>query len=143
MTQYYLTRENELYHWGIKGQKWGQRRYQNEDGTLTPEGRERYRKIWKNSGRMAFISGGYGVVNSLVRLNKRRTSVADYLKDIGPQIITLGFGLVNAHADKILLKDLGISEEEIKKHQWTNDKNSKIYKARKDNKLTTDYWFFN
>lgn len=29
-------------HHGIKGQKWGIRRYQNEDGTLTPEGRERY-----------------------------------------------------------------------------------------------------
>lgn len=31
-----------LYHWGIKNMKWGQRRYQNEDGTLTPAGRERY-----------------------------------------------------------------------------------------------------
>ena len=33
---------NELYHWGIKGQKWGQRRYRNADGTLTPEGKKRY-----------------------------------------------------------------------------------------------------
>lgn len=33
---------NELYHHGIKGQKWGLRRYQNEDGTLTEEGRRRY-----------------------------------------------------------------------------------------------------
>lgn len=32
----------ELYHWGIKGQKWGVRRYQNEDGTLTESGRARY-----------------------------------------------------------------------------------------------------
>ena len=32
----------ELYHHGIKGQKWGVRRYQNEDGTLTDEGKERY-----------------------------------------------------------------------------------------------------
>ena len=32
----------ELYHWGIKGQKWGVRRYQNADGTLTEEGKERY-----------------------------------------------------------------------------------------------------
>ena len=31
-----------LYHWGIKGMKRGQRRYQNEDGILTPAGRERY-----------------------------------------------------------------------------------------------------
>lgn len=33
---------NELYHYGIKGQKWGVRRYQNPDGSLTDEGRERY-----------------------------------------------------------------------------------------------------
>lgn len=31
-----------LVHHGIKGQKWGIRRYQNEDGSLTPEGKERY-----------------------------------------------------------------------------------------------------
>lgn len=33
---------NELYHFGIKGQKWGDRRYQYEDGSLTPEGRRHY-----------------------------------------------------------------------------------------------------
>ena len=31
-----------LAHHGIKGQKWGVRRFQNPDGTLTPEGRKRY-----------------------------------------------------------------------------------------------------
>lgn len=36
--------ENELMHWGIKGMKWGVRRYQNRDGSLTPAGRKRYDK---------------------------------------------------------------------------------------------------
>lgn len=35
---------NELQHWGIKGQRWGVRRFQNEDGSLTAEGKKRYGK---------------------------------------------------------------------------------------------------
>jgi len=31
-----------LVHHGIKGQRWGIRRYQNEDGSLTPAGRKKY-----------------------------------------------------------------------------------------------------
>ena len=33
---------DELEHHGIQGMKWGVRRFQNPDGSLTPEGRERY-----------------------------------------------------------------------------------------------------
>ena len=32
----------ELYHHGVKGQRWGIRRYQNPDGSLTPAGKQRY-----------------------------------------------------------------------------------------------------
>lgn len=36
---------NELYHHGILGQKWGIRRFQNPDGSLTEEGKRRYGSI--------------------------------------------------------------------------------------------------
>ena len=43
MASYIIERSDEhLAHHGIKGQKWGVRRYQNDDGTLTSEGKVRY-----------------------------------------------------------------------------------------------------
>lgn len=33
---------NEFYHHDIKGQKWGVRRYQYANGSLTPQGKKRY-----------------------------------------------------------------------------------------------------
>ena len=37
-----LVSSDELRHYGIKGQRWGVRRFQEEDGSLTPAGKERY-----------------------------------------------------------------------------------------------------
>ena len=61
---------NNLQHHGIKGQKWGVRRFQNKDGSLTPEGKKRYddepgeRKESKSKNRP---SRGERVAKALLR----------------------------------------------------------------------------
>ena len=47
MWQYQNT--DELYHHGIIGMKWGIRRYQNKDGSLTPKGKKRYSEDYNES----------------------------------------------------------------------------------------------
>lgn len=42
MSDNYVIVNGELYHAGIKGMRWGVRRFQNEDGTLTEAGKKRY-----------------------------------------------------------------------------------------------------
>lgn len=46
-----------LAHYGVLGQKWGVRRFQNQDGSLTPEGRKRYRKEFRQDNKKAFELG--------------------------------------------------------------------------------------
>lgn len=42
-SEHILGPNGELYHWGIRGMKWGIRRYQNKDGSLTAAGKKRYK----------------------------------------------------------------------------------------------------
>lgn len=78
----YTDNWTELYHHGIKGQKHGQRRYQNADGSLTPLGREHYgvgvRRAKTVAGAGAAVAGA-GLVNAGL-LGIKRASTANAIK---------------------------------------------------------------
>lgn len=74
-----MTTYEILCHHGILGMKWGVRRYQNEDETLTPAGRERYgRGGGERSSRPSASSSGSkegdvgGLVSNVRNKVKRR-----------------------------------------------------------------------
>lgn len=63
--------DDELYHFGVKGMKWGVRRYQNEDGSLTSLGKKRDkmlsdRKTAKKQGKIAAhtLANQYGPIGA-------------------------------------------------------------------------------
>ena len=52
MANYLISNEEYLAHHGIKGQKWGVRRYRNEDGSLTEAGKKRVQRAGKRLDRV-------------------------------------------------------------------------------------------
>ena len=97
---------DEIYHHGIKGQKWGVRRFQNKDGSLTPAGKKRYyvdndsgTAITKNSDGSYTVPTGFKfnrVGQQTLDVNKSgvlyvsygKEDAARYVKSLGPTLIS-------------------------------------------------------
>ena len=119
MNTWTCTRQGELYHHGIKGQKWGVRRFQNKDGSLTPAGKKRYdetnkpektvsdeerkRRIRKN-----IMIGAAAAATALIVIGGMRYSSNMKKMDLAKGVQEIGF-------HKMIAKELSGEDTIIKK----------------------------
>lgn len=101
---YLVHSDDELYHHGVKGMHWGVRRYQNENGSLTPKGRAKL-KEWQGKEIQRRKKGYY-------KLNKALNKRAEKL--------------INKRAKRIIK---GKNTDKISEKIRKNDMNMKINKA--------------
>ena len=101
-TNYILTSEgdfiseNELYHYGIKGMKWGVRRYQNPDGTLTSKGRKKYLK----NNNLSYLTKSGKELRNIVRNTASKNT--DILRKYDEENAKLKSLKTNDHARKLV-----------------------------------------
>lgn len=110
METIFIPHSDYLAHHGIKNQKWGQRRFQNYDGSLTSEGRRRY---------------GVGESNQSSRERKQ----AEKVKAKAAKERAKASGKKKAEAQKL-------QDQKQKRMEYLRDHPEKIYKYRKE--LTQD-----
>lgn len=81
----YIEYKNYLMHYGVEGQKWGTRRWQNEDGSLTPEGRRHYgynEKILDKASKKLYNEKRVKAIQKATEAGKERKLVKMARNDI-------------------------------------------------------------
>ncbi len=100
-----------LVHHGIKGQKWGVRRYQNKDGSLTSQGKKRYQKGYLEEYKPKEKTLNKTYFEKEVMTSKTKDGKQMTLEQVSPSLIAKGLARVS---DKILMQQLNDKNFDIK-----------------------------
>lgn len=131
-----------LYHHGILGQKWGVRRFQNEDGSLTPAGEKRYgANIDGAQNKLQIAKKQYDSARKQYTLRPTETSLKAYRKTMGRYEVAKS-NLKNEKIKERLNKEKnkskhGLKLEEYYRKKGMSDEEAAIaaYKRAKTEKI--------
>lgn len=102
-----VVREDELYHFGIKGMRKGQRRWTNPDGTLNEAGKRRYGiGDGQQSGQTLFVSGS----------SKTQDKASGYYRRKLPKQVRSELDSSMKNRDKIIVGDAPGVDRQVQKY---------------------------
>lgn len=136
-----------LAHYGIKGQRWGFRRFQNGDGSLTPAGRERYGRSRKqkdlNSDPLYAAAKGvsgkeknaHGPLNDIRKANNSVRTMEETSSSLEKMAYKykarrMSDEELRAEIDSMIAKQAETAERRKLERQYTDLKNQEVNTGR-------------